>query len=164
MEKKESKEFLKEAGGFHFVIDGHLQRKSLLRRGSDEGPPHVVRVGSRGKTLGLLKVRIVNGSLDFEDRSGMERNRRSLERFQKQLEKMIEQAEGQDPMKAYEESDRRYKRAKRIKERIERLEGKLSITEGKSFFELERINMGKGTPSDPEIENKINKLKISGGC
>ena len=79
----------------------------------------MIRVGSRGKTLGLLKINLLGGSFDFEDRSGLERDQRSLGRYKKQRDKMIEQADGKDPMKIYEEGDRRYKRAKRIKEKID---------------------------------------------
>ncbi len=154
MTKSESDELKAKAAGYHLFLDGHGQG-GKSRYFKDEGPgPSRIRAGSRGQALTLVKLMIENGNFNFEDRSGVERDKRSLERQKKSRDRVaqqLEKAEGEGDQKKIE---RHQKRLEHLDQRIAELEERVKPSEAGSYFNIEKISLDAKIPADPEIEKK----------
>jgi 2',3'-cyclic-nucleotide 2'-phosphodiesterase (5'-nucleotidase family) len=159
MERPEMEELRKQATGYQFFIDGHADKKSAYQTQKQEpNLPNVIRVGSKGKVVGILKLVVVDNQLVFEDRSNLKKSQADLERTKKRLAEMVKKAGG-DPLKKYKPEDREYKQYDNTKKRADKLEAELKPVKPTSFFELDRVSLDKEVASDPSLEKRQDEIQ-----
>lgn len=158
MDRPEMETLRGQVKGYHFLVDGHFDGKSSYSK-TATGGPEVIRVGNKGKVLGLVKIHVVDKQYAFEDRSDYNRKKSSLDRYQKRYDEMTKKAGGKDPLQTYAEDSKDYKSAANVKRQIDDLTLQLKDKKPGNYYELERIILDKTAPSDPAIEKRQDEIQ-----
>ncbi|MBZ0270391.1 hypothetical protein K8I61_00020 [bacterium] len=158
MTREETERLAREVPPIQFIVDGHAAGKSAY--GDNPEGANFLRLGSKGRTIGHLKLHIARGVYEFADRSSAESRKRMLDRYKQSWDRLVEQAGGKDPATAFDKDDRRTKRAERLRAQIEKIEDQIAATRGEgSWYEFDRVYLDREAPSDPALEARMNELE-----
>ncbi|MCB1155531.1 hypothetical protein KDL45_17870, partial [bacterium] len=164
VDEAEMEALRKNVPRLHFVVDGF--RDSYGGRGGIERTerPHPLTVGHKGKYVGLVKIRVVDGETDeFVDMGARTRAVESLKRLERAWKRLEDRAEGNDPLTYYDKDSRYYRRAETMKRRIDELRAKASYSpEGKSYFEIDQLMLDKAYPADAALEARMHEVEGTG--